>query len=52
MFLSDFYLCSGMSHSAFSDMKTLHVEEPVEKDLYMYDRSDEDDFFERFTSIP
>lgn len=43
---------SGMSHSAFSDMKTLHVDEPVEKDMYMYDRADEDDFFERFTSIP
>ncbi|XP_065201233.1 ADP-ribosylation factor GTPase-activating protein 2 isoform X2 [Planococcus citri] len=44
---------SGVSHSAFNDMKTLEVDEPVKKDVYsMLDRSDEDDFFERFTSIP
>ncbi|XKL64046.1 hypothetical protein PGB90_004132 [Kerria lacca] len=43
---------SGVSHSALNDMQMLDADVPKKKDFFVLDRTEDDDFFDCFTSIP
>lgn len=49
-----FFVLSGVSHSAFTDMKTIKQETPVKTSTVKYNRDEEggafDEFFDAFSS--